>query len=204
MLFDNREEVPKMPKQPVLSCSFFISDDGNCWHATKPKKAKCVFFYQLDMSLALWILRSRKWNQTQFCITIKQSMPLTLWIRWHVALPWSQVRRWPLAMFFNVLDMAAINAFILFRKVTGRNLSRRQFLKELVVDLVTPSKQPVQPFGDIINKCAQKRRQCHRCRNKTGNLCSFCERPACGQCVSEKRLQLKCSSCYSSCWWIIS
>ena len=49
----------------------------------------------------------------------------------------SASRRWPLAVFYNLLDMAAINAWILYRECTGSNTSRRNFLLELAEELVT-------------------------------------------------------------------
>lgn len=45
------------------------------------------------------------------------------------------IRRWPVAVFYNILDMAAINAFILFRKCTTERMSRRNFIMQLAKDL---------------------------------------------------------------------
>ena len=39
----------------------------------------------------------------------------------------SSTRRWPVAVFFNIIDCACINAFIIYREVTGHRLSRREF-----------------------------------------------------------------------------
>ena len=44
-------------------------------------------------------------------------------------------RRWPLAVFYNVLDLAGLNAYILFKKATGTNLQRRTFLMQLSAEL---------------------------------------------------------------------
>ena len=41
-------------------------------------------------------------------------------------------RRWPVAVFFNIIHCACINAFIIYREVTGNRLSRREFLLQLV------------------------------------------------------------------------
>ena len=38
-------------------------------------------------------------------------------------------------MFFSVLDIAGINAWIIFRKTTGSRQSRRQFLRQLLAKL---------------------------------------------------------------------
>ena len=41
-------------------------------------------------------------------------------------------RRWPVAVFFNILDCACINSFIIYSLVTKTKLTRRQFLLELI------------------------------------------------------------------------
>ena len=45
--------------------------------------------------------------------------------------------RWPLLFFFNILDAAANNAYILMQK-NGYRSSRKDFLKKLTLDLATP------------------------------------------------------------------
>ena len=40
-------------------------------------------------------------------------------------------RRWTLAVFCNILDLAGVNAWIIFKKVTGSNIQRRTFLHKL-------------------------------------------------------------------------
>ncbi len=37
-------------------------------------------------------------------------------------------RRWPLQVFYNILDLAAINAWILYKTVMQKDLSRRNFI----------------------------------------------------------------------------
>ncbi|KAK7893479.1 hypothetical protein WMY93_022631 [Mugilogobius chulae] len=44
-------------------------------------------------------------------------------------------RRWPLAVFYNILDLAAINAWVLFQQCTGTNISPRAFILELAKEL---------------------------------------------------------------------
>lgn len=36
-------------------------------------------------------------------------------------------RRWPLAVFFNILDLAGVNAWIIYKMKTSSNISRRKF-----------------------------------------------------------------------------
>ena len=49
----------------------------------------------------------------------------------------SSSRRWPLQIFFNILDLAAINAWILYKEATGIQIQRKQFLFQLAEQLST-------------------------------------------------------------------
>ncbi|XP_045077535.1 piggyBac transposable element-derived protein 4-like [Coregonus clupeaformis] len=44
-------------------------------------------------------------------------------------------QRWPVAVFYNLLDLAAINAHVLFTLCTGRTMPRREFIMQLVLEL---------------------------------------------------------------------
>ncbi|XP_035231848.1 uncharacterized protein LOC118203679 [Stegodyphus dumicola] len=39
-------------------------------------------------------------------------------------------RRWPVHVFYNVLDIAALNAWIIFKESLGTSISRREFILE--------------------------------------------------------------------------
>ena len=43
---------------------------------------------------------------------------------------------WPVAVFYNILDLASINAFVLYKKRTGNKVSRRGFLFKLATELL--------------------------------------------------------------------
>ena len=44
-------------------------------------------------------------------------------------------RRWPVHVFYNILDLAAINAWIIYRGVTGEEMNRHAFLRQLAKEL---------------------------------------------------------------------
>ena len=50
----------------------------------------------------------------------------------------SSTRRWPVAVFFNILDCAFINTYINYCLTTKLKLSRRQFVLELIKELCKP------------------------------------------------------------------
>ncbi|XP_065814652.1 activating transcription factor 7-interacting protein 1 isoform X2 [Labrus bergylta] len=102
-----------------------------------------------------------------------------------------RTRRWPVAVFYNLLDMAAINAHVLFKACTSTTIPRRAFILELAKQLreehlcvkasfVLVPMEPQHPQEP-------KRRQCqintHCKKNKTGVSCKGCKRPVCGKCT---------------------
>ena len=48
----------------------------------------------------------------------------------------SASRRWPVAVWGNILDIAAINSYVLYKKVTSNRITRRQFILMLVENLL--------------------------------------------------------------------
>ncbi|XP_056221053.1 piggyBac transposable element-derived protein 4-like [Seriola aureovittata] len=108
-------------------------------------------------------------------------------------------RRWPVAVFYNLLDMAAINAHILFQKCMSTNIARRAFILQLAKELRAqhvcamsgPAGLPTEP------QQSHQRRQCqinsHCKQNKTKVCCQGCERPVCGKCTV--RVESFCSNC---------
>ena len=50
----------------------------------------------------------------------------------------TSTRRWPVAVFFNILDCACINAYIIYCLTTKLKLARRQFVLELIKELCKP------------------------------------------------------------------
>lgn len=99
-------------------------------------------------------------------------------------------RRWPLAVFFNVLDMAGINAWIIYKKKTGSTISRRRFLHKMAEELMGVDDVMLQPLQDdpllplAKRPKLQKRVVCavrSNCiRNNTSTECSLCKKIACG------------------------
>lgn len=49
-----------------------------------------------------------------------------------------RTRRWPLAIFFRILDLSGVNAYALYKKSVDAPVPRGQFLKDLSRLLVVP------------------------------------------------------------------
>ena len=102
-------------------------------------------------------------------------------------------RRWPLAVFCNILDLAGVNAWIIYRKKTGSSISRRQFLHVLSEQLresAIHQREVAQPHPiiDAVSGKLKKRTKCQikkKCkRNLTSSVCIKCKKPTCGMCTT--------------------
>ena len=83
----------------------------------------------------------------------------------------SASRRWPVAVWNNSLDIAAINSYLLYKRATSNRITRRQFILMLVENLLGKPKPCLnnsnrQLRGD--DEEVQKWRKCHGvCCDKT-------------------------------------
>lgn len=111
-------------------------------------------------------------------------------------------RRWPVQVFCNILDFCGINSWILFRKCTGINISRKKFLLDLGLEMCAPlrvhrttiEKKSISPAFPEKNR---KRRQCQISfhQNKSFDECTQCKRVCCGQCTARRETIVWCKNC---------
>lgn len=111
-------------------------------------------------------------------------------------------RRWPVVVFYNMLDMAAVNAWVLYKKCLGLKTPRRDFILELVnqlrADHMRTKRPPLTglvaapasvPSPSSAGTADTRRRQCQirkNCaKNRSTNACVKCEKVVCGQCAGE-------------------
>ncbi|XP_049440208.1 uncharacterized protein LOC125893527 isoform X1 [Epinephelus fuscoguttatus] len=104
-------------------------------------------------------------------------------------------RRWPVAVFYNVLDIATLNAWVLYRRCVVANTTRRHFILELCKQLrsehVSASRLSTRAHAAMSSPLPtipeQRRRNCtvkRKCtKNKTTKTCMMCFRAVCGQCT---------------------
>ena len=75
------------------------------------------------------------YHKTKICVDLVEQMVGTYICR-------RQTRRWPLKLFFNLLDVAALNAYTIYRQVYPDQQStvgsRRRFLTDLADSLILP------------------------------------------------------------------
>ncbi|KAL7868645.1 hypothetical protein SRHO_G00100290 [Serrasalmus rhombeus] len=98
--------------------------------------------------------------------------------------------RWPVAVFYNLLDLAAMNAHVLYTACTGSTESRRDFVHSLAGELrhrllqekaMSKMQRPLPAPG--------KKTQCQvqsRCnRNHSSEQCAACGKYTCRKCRKE-------------------
>ncbi|KAJ8399400.1 hypothetical protein AAFF_G00411120 [Aldrovandia affinis] len=99
-------------------------------------------------------------------------------------------RRWPVPVFYNILDVAALNACVLYRGCTKNNIPRRDFKLQLAqelhaefmaskqalrMDVPIPIAQPEEPK----RMTCMVKTQCKQ--NKTFTKCLKCQKAICGK-----------------------
>ncbi|KAJ8868646.1 hypothetical protein PR048_030185, partial [Dryococelus australis] len=111
----------------------------------------------------------------------------------------TELTKWhPVHVFYNILDLACINAHALDKDVTNEKISRRDFIPSLAKELARPyvaiCSQVPKPFPIIWrdvpqDACENQRVQCqiYMCnKNKTRDKCPQCRKPVCRVCTSRQ------------------
>jgi hypothetical protein len=108
----------------------------------------------------------------------------------------SASRRWPLQVFFNILELAGINSWILYKNATGEKITRQRFLCNLAEDLTSEyvlSKQKPNESSLSMTSSSScvvyERKSCkigYCNNNKANNACFKCKKSVCGKCTSRK------------------
>ena len=92
--------------------------------------------------------------------------------------------KWPQAVWTNILDIAALNAWIVYKKASGQNISRLKFILQLIEGLrgayvaqkVTQENTVEQ---SSVQRPSGKRRKCggKKCNNSRVSICQHCRKP---------------------------
>ena len=102
-------------------------------------------------------------------------------------------RRWPIYVIYNVIDLALINSWILFRDICKSGVSHRKFAQRVVEELTgttpgdTAGKNSVAQRNSLETKepPEKNRKTCanSKCRDTTMDLCKTCRSTICGKCA---------------------
>ena len=121
----------------MLRYSTLLYKTNNCIltiYKSKPKKRVAILstkhkFVKIDKSNKKPLPESVIfYNKTKFGVDMTDQMARKYTVK-------AGSRRWPLQIFYNILDLAAINAWILYKETTGKNIKRKKFLFQLAEEL---------------------------------------------------------------------
>jgi hypothetical protein len=107
-------------------------------------------------------------------------------------------RRWTAAVWANLLDIAALNAWVCYKQVTGDNISRKCFIVQLIEQLCGSNCHNIEqeiPFG--FPMVTQKSSTCSTvgCKNKVSIICRCCQTNICGTCCHPSAPKVRISEC---------
>lgn len=132
-----------------------------------------------------------------------------------------KTRRWPLAIFYRLVSIASVNAFVVYMCYRGNTLMNRfDFIKSLAHDLIVPhlrtrldqvanlprglkmdiqsilgNNVPADLDEAVPDDRLQKRKSCQKCPpcsdRKTSHKCIKCSYAICGQC--QRRVCIDCA-----------
>ena len=117
-----------------------------------------------------------------------------------------QTRRWPVSVFYNVLDMCALNAWIVYKLVNKSEITRRDFQLSLLKELCSKNfpdteNQPTMAIQNMPTCMPCKRAHCvfRKCKNMSAIVCIKCRKHVCGKhCDGSKITFTTCRSCNES------
>ena len=207
----HRKEIPKvetmLKSKPLYSTVVYQSPFNTTLTIYKAKKAKLVYLLSSTRkTVCIGETHKKKlpktikyYNLSKVGVDVLDQMA-----RYHICK--SATRRWPVAVFFNIIDCACRNAFIIYREVTGHRLSRREFLLQLIKEMCCnppPVTAPSTLHGMAVassSQASRKRKQCQfeQCGNKSSRSCYRCNKTCCGNHISAIVTIATCFSCGSA------
>ena len=110
----------------------------------------------------------------------------------------SASRRWPIHVFYNLLDTAILNSWIVYKDVTRLNISRREYMFDLMESMLL--KQKLKRIAETPSSSGKAGEKCQRLTSKGGTcnrsktldrcdgynlaLCSRCTKLFCNTCLN--------------------
>ncbi|XP_041102639.1 uncharacterized protein LOC121313928 [Polyodon spathula] len=88
------------------------------------------------------------YNSTKFGVDIVDQMSQKYSVK-------AGSRRWPVQVFYNIMDLAAINSWILYKETTGKWISRRNYILQLAEELQLAHLRKVQIAKRVADPTAE-------------------------------------------------
>ena len=192
----NKRELPKpakVMKDDMVRFSTQLYKSDNCTltiYKSKPNKKVLLLssmhkFVHIEKTGKCLPETIQFYNTTKYGVDMTDQMARKYSVK-------SKSNRWPVHVFFNILDLASINAWILYKETTGEKISRQDFLFQLAEELANDDAEIKKPdTGTSSNSKAisdnRKTCQIRYCnKNKATNVCSQCNKYVCGKCSMER------------------
>lgn len=135
-------KIAKKGKDKITLFSSLFYKSENCIltiYKSKPKLKVLLLstkhtFVKLESNYKCVSTTITFYNKTKFGVDVVDQMTRKYSVK-------AGRRRWPLQVFFNILDLAAINVWILYKECTGSKISRKNFIFQLAEELVNENKE---------------------------------------------------------------
>lgn len=187
-----------MKDQPLYSSIFFSADSGHVSltvYKAKRSKNVAIISSAIPRPKVLQVAKLKpdtitKYNETKCGVDSMDQMTRLYTTR-------RTCRRWPVYVLYNILDIALINAWVLYKETLDVNISRRDYALQLITELCNDPVlvAPVAPVPP--HTAAPKRKHCQieGCSNKTATFCHICKKSCCGKCTSKTIITCTCKNC---------
>ncbi|XP_068214087.1 piggyBac transposable element-derived protein 4-like [Palaemon carinicauda] len=190
-----RREIPSQMKswKGQLYDTLLLKNKGTTLAKPQSKKNKTVFILSsLHRTVSIGDGQKKKpetvvyYNATTFGVDVLDQMARNYSAR-------CPSRRWPGRVFYDILDLPSINAWILYSEVTEELAYSLKNLE--LAESAEDSDEILEGESRTPNK---KRKQCqiHLCKNnKTVMTCKKCEKYKCGKCTAVTKQIVFCKLC---------
>ncbi|XP_035742059.1 uncharacterized protein LOC118450405 [Vespa mandarinia] len=132
----------------------------------------------------------RFYNSTKFSVDVTDQIARKYCVK-------SKCQKCPVQVFFSILDLAEINAWILYEETTDGGISRQEFLFQLAEELGTeyPKERQLSKecsSNTATNSSGWKVCQIRYCKvNKTNKICIKCKKCLCEKCAIQNTVICK-------------
>jgi hypothetical protein len=200
ILYDSKQNI-KNNKLTLYSSEFYRDEKGCLLTLYQGKTDKNVLILStLHDQIYIDCANKKKpntvisYNTTKFGVDAVDNMTRLYNVK-------SATRRWPVQVFYNILNLAGINSWILFKKKNS-SIARSKFLSKLIKEIIDEAKKEELKMLHTLLKARENaetpRKKCQIgfCNgNKTENVCFNCNKRTCGKCLFE--FKITCKNCAS-------
>ena len=197
----NRRELPReaLVKQDVYDTKIFIETEKRtsltAYQCKKNKKVLLLSSLHKDVKIPEAKIPEANnpkhkletvlfYNKNEVAVDVIDQMTRTYSVK-------AASRRWPNHVFYNVIDLALINSWILYITVNNSLITRKQYIQKVCEELTgNIQNENVAPdFVEADAPAPKRRATCltGRCnKNRTLDRCYCCNKPLCGKCALKK------------------